>query len=75
MRDPFVTSSQTVGYGDICPESKAAKWFAVVYLPFAVIALADAVADVGMIGVRRSIRETDYGKVSDESLLRDAVRT
>lgn len=63
-----------MGYGDIYPESATARWFGIVYLPFAVIALADAVADFGMIGIRRMIRETDYGKVSDESLLRDAVR-
>lgn len=75
MRRVRTSRAQTVGYGDIYPATEATQWFAIVYLPFAVIALADAVADVGMIGLRRSIRETDYGKVADESLLRDAVRT
>jgi hypothetical protein len=65
---------QTIGYGDIHPESDIAKVFCVLYLPLAVVALADAVADIGMINVRRGIRETDFGRVADESLLRDAVR-
>ena len=50
------------------------KLFATFYLPLAVIALADAVSDVQMIGMRRKIRETDYSELADECLLRDAVR-
>lgn len=61
-------------YGDICPSSATAKLLAAVYLPIAVIALADAISDVTMIGTRRTIRETDFGKLVDECLLRDAVR-
>ena len=38
------------------------------------MALADAVADIQMIGLRRAIRETDFGKLADECLLRDATR-
>jgi len=64
----------TIGYGDITPTSTTGKILATIYLPLAVIALADAVSDVQMIGLRRSIRETDFGKQMDECLLRDAVR-
>jgi len=77
MVDSFywsVVTMTTIGYGDITPSSMAAKVLATVYLPLAVIALADAVSDVQMIGLRRSIRETDFGKLADECLLRDAVR-
>ena len=55
-------------------ESNMTKLFATFYLPLAVIALADAVSDVQMIGMRRKIRETDYSELADECLLRDAVR-
>ena len=69
-----VISMTTIGYGDITPVTRLAKWLATAYLPIAVIALADAVSDVQMIMVRRSIRETDFSKLCDECLLRDAVR-
>ncbi|EOD31432.1 hypothetical protein EMIHUDRAFT_253547 [Emiliania huxleyi CCMP1516] len=45
----------TIGMA-ICPESNMAKLFATFYLPLAVIALADAVSDVQMSGMRRKIR-------------------
>jgi voltage-gated potassium channel Kch len=64
----------TIGYGDITPKTTFAKVLVCLYLPFAVIALADAVADVQMISVRRSIRETDFCQLVDECLLRDATR-
>ena len=69
-----VITMTTIGYGDITPSSHNAKLLAILYLPLAVIALADAVSDVQMIGLRRSIRETDFSKVADECLLRDALR-
>ena len=50
-----------------------AQLVAVAFLPIAVIALADAISDIQMITVRRSIRETDFGKTCDECLLRDSV--
>jgi len=64
----------TIGYGDISPSTDTAKCIAIVYLPLAVIALADAISDIQMIGTRRSIRETDFGQTADECLLRDSVR-
>ena len=64
----------TIGYGDIYPSTPQAKLVAIIYLPLAVIALADAITDVQMIGTRRAIRETDFGQTADECLLRDAVR-
>ena len=69
-----VITMATIGYGDISPSSNLAKAVAIGYLPLAVIALADAVSDVQMIGLRRSIRETDFSKLIDECLLRDAIR-
>ena len=64
----------TIGYGDISPSTDLGKAVAICYLPLAVIALADAVSDVQMIGTRRTIRETDFSKLIDECLLRDAIR-
>lgn len=69
-----VITMTTIGYGDICPSTATAKLLAAFYLPIAVIALADAISDVTMIGKRRAIRETDFGLLVDECLLRDAVR-
>jgi len=64
----------TIGYGDITPSSSMARAVSIAYLPLAVIALADAVSDLQMIGTQRSIRETDFPKLADECLLRDALR-
>lgn len=64
----------TIGYGDISPQTPFAKALAIAYLPMAVIALADAVSDLQMIGTQRSIRETDFPKLADECLIRDALR-
>jgi len=64
----------TIGYGDITPSSEMAKALAIAYLPLAVIALADAVSDLQMIGTQRAIRETDFPKLADECLIRDAMR-
>ena len=69
-----VITMTTIGYGDVTPSTDHAKLLAILYLPLAVIALADAVADVQMIAVRRGIRETDFGELIDECMLRDAVR-
>lgn len=69
-----VITMSTIGYGDISPSTDLGKAVAICYLPLAVIALADAVSDVQMIGTRRSIRETDFSKLIDECLLRDAIR-
>ena len=64
----------TIGYGDITPSTAYAKAVAIAYLPIAVIALADAVSDLQKIATQRSIRETDFPKLGDECLLRDALR-
>ena len=64
----------SVGYGDIYPQTFVAQLCTLLYLSVAVIALADAASDVQMIGMRRRIRETDFSKLADECLLRDAVR-
>jgi voltage-gated potassium channel Kch len=64
----------TIGYGDITPQSDFARLLAVIYIPVAVLTLADSVADLQMITKRRNIRETDFGARCDECLLRDAVR-
>lgn len=69
-----VITMTTIGYGDITPQTRFAKYLATAYLPIAVIALTDALTDVYMITVRRSIRETDFSKLVDECLLRDALR-
>lgn len=62
----------TVGYGDLCPHTTAQKLVAIVYLPLAVTALADALKEVNNIALRRAIRETDYLAVADALLLDEA---
>ena len=59
----------TVGYGDLSPQTKLGKALALVYLPLAVFALADAVADASMIRTRRKIRETSHAHRAHELLL------
>jgi len=69
-----IVTATTLGYGDLVPLSNVARFLVFLYMPIAVIALADAVADTQMISIRRRIRETDFGRIADECLLRDAVR-
>ena len=69
-----IITMTTIGYGDIHPVTPTAKLISNIYLPIGVLALADAVSDVQMIALRRSIRETDFAKLADECMLRDAVR-
>ena len=64
----------TIGYGDIHPETFRARCLAMIFIPVGLMAVADALADIQMIGLRRQIRETDFGKLADECLLRDATR-
>lgn len=69
-----IISMTTIGYGDICPESPTSRLVACAYLPLAVISLADCISDIAMIRARKEIRETDYMRIIDECLLRDAFR-
>ena len=64
----------TVGYGDLKPTNAVGKVAAVLYLPLAVSALADAISDAGLIKLRRRIRETDYAADADVLLMREAAR-
>ena len=64
----------TVGYGDLTPTNAVGKVAAVLYLPLAVSALADAISDAGLIKLRRRIRETDYAADADVLLMREAAR-
>lgn len=69
-----VITMTTIGYGDIHPVSPRAHLIITAYLPLAVIALADCLSELSMISVHKTIRETDYAKIADECLLRDALR-
>ncbi len=69
-----VITMSTVGYGDLTPTNAVGKVAAVLYLPLAVSALADAISDAGLIKLRRRIRETDYAADADVLLMREAAR-
>eukprot|EP00964_Phaeocystis_antarctica_P000299 scaffold159_cov60-Phaeocystis_antarctica.AAC.1 len=65
----------TIGFGDASPQGVTGKLLAVVYLPVAVLVLADAVAAASRVAVQRQILETPY-KTRTEALLRqEAART
>ena len=69
-----VITMSTVGFGDLTPTNAVGKVAAVLYLPLAVSALADAISDAGLIKLRRRIRETDYAADADVLLMREAAR-
>ena len=70
-----IISMTTIGYGDITPKSPLPKFFVMLYLPLSVAVLAQALADVSAIGLRRSIRETDYGdKLAEKFLFDECVK-
>lgn len=55
-----VVTMTTIGYGDITPSTDDARALATIYLPFAVIALADALSDLQMITVRCTTTTARY---------------
>eukprot|EP00966_Prymnesium_polylepis_P323466 7379652-Prymnesium_polylepis.3 len=59
----------TIGYGDFTPQSWYGKAVAIVFLPLAVTALADAICEVSRISVCRQIRETEFNLHLDQLLL------
>ena len=65
----------TIGFGDASPQSVSGKLLAVLYLPVAVIVLADAVAAASRVAVQRQILETPYEMRSEELLRHEAQRT
>lgn len=69
-----IITMSTIGYGDESPHNDLGKLLSCIWLPIAVVALADAISDVQMIRMRRMIRETDFEKLADECLERDAMR-
>ena len=58
-----VITMTTIGYGDISPSSDWAKLATVIYLPLAVLSLAQGLAEVSTVNLQRKIRETDQTKV------------
>jgi hypothetical protein len=63
-------SMTTIGYGDFAPSDTLTKTLVLLYLPVSVAVLAQSLTDVAAIGLRKSIRETDYGeKLAGEFLL------
>ena len=70
-----IITMTTVGFGDLTPTSDADKAFALLYLPLAVTALADALSEIESIKMRRKIRETDHLASPDKLLLAKAAKT
>ena len=69
-----VVTMTTIGYGDITPKTPIAKAVTSMFVPMGVLALSQSISDVHVIKRNRTIFETDYGKLADECLLRDAIR-
>ena len=67
-----VMTMTTIGFGDVTPETPLGKVLAIVYLPIAVTALADAVDTIQITATRRRIREADNTGLIDELLLQKA---
>jgi hypothetical protein len=69
-----VVTMSTIGYGDITPLSPLSRLLTTLWVPIAVIALADTTSEVQMIALRRQLRTTDYGASVEDVMLRDALR-
>ena len=68
-----VITMTTVGYGDIVPDDRGiSQLLTMVYLPLAVLALADAIGNAKAISIRRAIREKEYSKEMRNLLVREA---
>ena len=65
----------TIGFGDASPQGVTGKLLAVLYLPVAVLVLADAVAAASRVAVQRQILETPYETRTEVLLLHEAART
>jgi len=65
----------TIGFGDASPQGVTGKLLAVVYLPVAVLVLADAVAAASRVAVQRQILETPYETRTEALLRQEAART
>ena len=55
----------TIGYGDIHPETFRARCLAMIFIPVGVMALADALADIQMIGSSTDSRR--FWQLADEA--------
>jgi len=67
-----IVTMTTIGYGDITPHTDAMKVATVIFVPVAVVSLANGITRVQMTNLRRKIRETDQAKIADKLLLREA---
>ena len=62
-------------YGDISPTTPYTKLLTMVFLPVAVAVLAQAIADVQSISLRKAIRQTDYGQeLAGQFLAAECIR-
>lgn len=73
-----VATMTTVGFGDLTPAASGVPqpWgelLAILYIPIAVIVLADAVAEVARITLRRQLRESDLAGRLGEYLCTEAA--
>jgi hypothetical protein len=47
----------TIGFGDLCPKTRAARLFAVLYIPLSVAAMGELLSGIAMALVQRRQRE------------------
>lgn len=69
-----IITMTTIGYGDLTPSTTLTKIGTALFLPVAVVSLANGITRLTMTHLRRKIREIDQGKVTTSNRLGASLR-